>query len=158
MISLDLYYYINMSHMSLTVLHFVEKLGLCTFIKWNLLTLQMAKWRFYQSSRPNQLRSCQSTAGTATWGCRGFTYQRKLPSLAGCFLSPRATASTVDSTMSPCKIHKALHHSAIYLSHSLFILCSTGFSAQSCANTSCFSKRMFSLSFEAIFDGVPLQL
>lgn len=116
MISLDLYYYIYMSHMSLTVLHFVEKLGLCTFIKWNLLTLQMAKWRFYQSFRPNQLRSCQSTAGTAMWGCRGFTYQRKLPSLAGCFLSPRATASTVDSTMSPCKIHKALHHSAIYLS------------------------------------------
>lgn len=83
----------------------------------------MDKSRLYQSSRPNQLRSCQSTAGTAAWGCRGFTYQRKLPSLAGCFLSPRATASTVDSTMSPCKIPRALHHEtrlltfpAIYLS------------------------------------------
>ena len=65
--------------------------------------LQMDSWRLYQSSCPNQLRSCQSTVGTATWGCRGFIYQKKPPSLAGCSPSPRATTSTVDSTMSLCK-------------------------------------------------------
>lgn len=68
----------------------------------------MEKWHLCLSCRPNQLRSCPSMVGTATWGCRGFTYQRKLPLLAGCFLSPRATRSTVDSTMSPCKEH--VHH------------------------------------------------
>lgn len=80
-----------------TALHAVEKLCLCT-------PMQMDRWPLYQSSRPNQLRNCQSMVGTATWGCRGFIYQRKLPSLAGCSLSPRATTSTVDSTTSPCKI------------------------------------------------------
>lgn len=64
----------------------------------------MDKWRLYQRSRPNRLRSCQSTVGMATWGCRSFTSRRTLPSPAGSSPSQKATTSTAGNTTSPCKI------------------------------------------------------
>lgn len=65
--------------------------------------LQMDRWLLYRSFCQSRLRSCPSTAGTPTSGCRGSTSPRRPPSLAGCSQWKKATASAVDNTTSPCK-------------------------------------------------------